>query len=98
MQSTLNKSGGVLSTARPKSDVEWRIARAAEIPGPKYEVTHPDLTKMKRVTKDAHDLYRKACVVVVLELCLSSCVCVRACVCVCVWLAYRECRRVMWRR
>ena len=59
VQSTLNKSGGVLSTARPKSDVEWRIYRASQIPGPKYNITSPDTQAMERIQKNAKDLYKR---------------------------------------
>lgn len=64
--STLNRSGGIISTARPKSDVEWRIHRAKQLPGPKYTITNPDTQRMEKVLKDAQEMYRREYVLILL--------------------------------
>lgn len=59
IQSTLKRSGGLFSLAKPKTDIEWKIYRAKQLPGPKYTITNPDTTAMDNIQRHAKKLYRR---------------------------------------
>jgi len=52
--SSLKLSGGRFSTAKPKSDIEWKIYEASRLPGPKYStITKRSISEQRKARRDA---------------------------------------------
>lgn len=57
--SSLKLSGGRFSTAKPKSDIEWKIYEASRLPGPKYSTSAKrSLSEQRQMRRDAEQTRR----------------------------------------